>query len=46
MISALVIRPVHMTREALVRFAAAALSGFGLFFRGSFAWGHNRHYPE
>jgi hypothetical protein len=28
MISALVIRPVQMTREALVRFAAATLSGF------------------
>jgi hypothetical protein len=40
MISALVIRPVQMTREALLRCAAAALSGFGVLFSVSYAWGH------
>jgi hypothetical protein len=30
-----------ITCEALLRCEAAALSGFGLFFRGSFAWGHD-----
>jgi hypothetical protein len=27
---------------ALVSFEAATLSGFGVFFRGSFAWGHSK----
>jgi hypothetical protein len=40
MISALVIRPVQMTREALRCFEAATLSGFGLFFGASLGWGH------
>ena len=35
-----VLRLAAITCEALLRCAAAALSGFGVFLRGSFAWGH------
>jgi hypothetical protein len=35
-----VLRLAAVSREALVSLEAAALSGFGVFFRRSFAWGH------
>ena len=41
MISALVIRPVQMTCEALLSFEAATLSGFRLCFDVSFDGGHS-----
>ena len=35
-----VLRLAAVSREALVRCAITAPSGFGVFFRRSFAWGH------
>jgi hypothetical protein len=35
-----VLRLAAIALQALVSLEAAALSGFGVFFRRSFAWGH------
>jgi hypothetical protein len=35
-----VLRLTAVTLQALLRFQATTLAGFGVFFHGSFAWGH------
>jgi hypothetical protein len=35
-----VLRLTAVTLQALLRFQATTLAGFGVFFHGSYAWGH------